>query len=155
MPPKKLAGGAIVAAVLLAAVSGYIGMTPSGTNFIDPSDQTLVTQGRAIYANHCAACHGPSMQGQANWRQRMPNGRLPAPPHDQTGHTWHHPDAQLVDMVRNGLVPGRTAPEGYVSDMPAYKEILSEDEIIAVIAYIKSTWPADVLAAQKEVTTQR
>ena len=76
-------------------------------------------QGRAIYANNCAACPGESLQGQPNWRDRMPNGRLPAPPHDKTGHTWHHPDAMLVNMVKNGLVPGKTVPPGYVSDMPA------------------------------------
>ncbi|MCQ9617314.1 cytochrome c [Paenalcaligenes niemegkensis] len=112
-------------------------------------------QGRAIYANNCAACHGESLQGQPNWRDRMPNGRLPAPPHDKTGHTWHHPDAMLVDMVKNGLVSGSTAPPGYVSDMPAYRDILSDQEIIAVLAYIKSNWPPKVLEAQKDVTLQR
>src|SRR3546814_3959263 len=85
-------------------------------------------QGKAIYENNCAACHGATLQGQANWRERMPNGKLPAPPHDKTGHTWHHPDAMLVDIVKNGLVPGKTAPAGYVSDMPAYRDILSDQE---------------------------
>ncbi len=61
----------------------------------------------------------------------------------------------LVDMVKNGLVPGKTAPVGYVSDMPAYRNILSDQEIIAVLAYIKSIWPPKVLEAQKEVTLQR
>src|SRR3546814_13281738 len=59
----------------------------------------------------------------------------------KTGHTWHHPDAMLVDIVKNGLVPGKTAPAGYVSDMPAYRDILSDQEIIAVLTYIKSSWP--------------
>ncbi|RTZ48309.1 cytochrome c [Candidimonas sp. SYP-B2681] len=112
-------------------------------------------QGEQIYANHCASCHGAQMQGQPNWRERMSNGRLPAPPHDKTGHTWHHPDAVLIDLVKNGLVPGRTAPSGYESDMPAYGNILSDDEIIAVLAYIKSSWPPKVLDAQKEVTRQQ
>ena len=85
----------------------------------------------------------------------MPNGKLPAPPHDESGHTWHHADALLVDMVKNGLVPGRTAPDGYASDMPAYGEILSDEEILAVLAYIKSAWPPDILKVQKEITLQR
>ncbi|WP_228129222.1 cytochrome c [Pusillimonas sp. T7-7] len=130
-------------------------MRQSGPAFIDPSDQTRVMQGRVVYTNNCAACHGESLQGQPSWRERMPNGRLPAPPHDKTGHTWHHPDAMLVDMVKNGLVPGKTAPPGYVSDMPAYGAVLSDEEIIAAIAYIKSNWPPKVLEAQKEVTLQR
>ena len=152
MSKKKWKFGAIGIVVVGAAVLVYNMMRPSGPAFIDPADQTLVMQGKAIYANNCATCHGASLQGQANWRERMPNGKLPAPPHDKSGHTWHHPDPMLIDMVKNGLVPGKTAPAGYVSDMPAYSAILSDDEIIAVLAYIKSAWPAKVLQAQKEVT---
>ncbi len=155
MTKKKLIVGVACAVVAGAAAILYSAMLPSGPAFIDPADQTLVGQGRAIYANQCAACHGESLQGQPNWRDRMPNGKLPAPPHDKTGHTWHHPDAVLVDIVRNGLVPGRTAPRGYVSDMPAYGALLSDEDIAAVIAYIKSSWPPKVLEAQKEVTLQR
>lgn len=122
--------------------------------FIDPSDQGLVTRGKAIYASQCAACHGVNLEGQPDWRQRLPNGRLPAPPHDETGHTWHHPDAVLIDIVKNGLVPGRTAPSGYESDMPAYEKLLPDADIAAVLAYIKSTWSSDVLELQREVTLQ-
>lgn len=119
--------------------------------YIDPSNKEQVAYGRALYVSYCAACHGSKLEGQPNWRIRRDDGRLPAPPHDATGHTWHHPDAVLFDITRNGMVPGRTAPEGYVSDMPAYQGILSDAEIIAVLAYIKSTWPADILELQQEV----
>ncbi|WP_353151470.1 cytochrome c [Pollutimonas bauzanensis] len=156
MSRKKLIFGVVSVAILGAAAAILYSTTRLfGPAFIDPADQALVMQGRAIYMNNCAACHGESLQGQPNWRERMANGRLPAPPHDKAGHTWHHPDAMLVDMVKNGLVPGKTAPPGYVSDMPAYGAVLSDEEIIAVIAYIKSTWPPKVLEAQKEVTLQR
>ena len=155
MSQKKLIFGMIGVAIVGIAAILYSTIRLSAPTFIDPADQALVLQGRAIYTNNCAACHGEALQGQPNWRERMPNGRLPAPPHDKTGHTWHHPDAMLVDMVKNGLVPGKTAPRGYVSDMPAYGAVLSDEEIIAVIAYIKSTWPPKVLEAQKEVTLQR
>ncbi len=155
MSQKKLIFGVVGVIIIGAAAILYSAKRPSGPAFIDPADQSLVIQGKAIYANNCAACHGESLQGQPNWRERMSNGRLPAPPHDKTGHTWHHPDGMLVDMVKNGLVPGKTAPPGYVSDMPAYRDILSDQEIIAVLTYIKSTWPPKVLEAQKEVTLQR
>jgi mono/diheme cytochrome c family protein len=146
-----------VAGVFVIGAAAILYRTMPGTHeaFIDPADQTRVMQGKVIYANNCAACHGASLQGQPNWRDRMPNGRLPAPPHDKTGHTWHHPDAMLVNMIKNGLVPGKTAPPGYVSDMPAFGAVLSDEDITAVIAYIKSTWPLKVLDAQKEVTLQR
>lgn len=128
--------------------------TPAQT-FISPSDQALVARGKVVYDMHCAACHGANLEGQPNWRERRADGRLPAPPHDQSGHTWHHPDAVLVDIVKYGLVPGKTAPEGYVSDMPAYDKVLSDEDITAVLAYIKSTWPPEILELQKNVSLQR
>lgn len=132
----------------------YQSASSSKLAYIDPSDQTLLVRGRQIYTNNCAACHGARLEGQNDWRTRKPNGRLPAPPHDKTGHTWHHPDALLIDIVKNGLVPGKTAPPGYVSDMPAYGQSLSDPDIAAVLAYIKSSWPPKALAAQKEITLQ-
>ncbi|WP_322995009.1 cytochrome c [Castellaniella sp.] len=132
----------------------YEPLKSSQPAYIDPSDQALVTLGRQIYTNNCAACHGAKLEGQPNWRMRRADGRLPAPPHDKTGHTWHHPDAMLISITKNGLIPGKTAPPGYVSDMPAYGELLSDHDITAVLAYIKSSWPPKVLAAQKEVTLQ-
>ena len=41
---------------------------------------------------------------------------------------------------------------GYESDMPAFEGILSDDEIVAVLAYIKSTWPERERGFQAEVT---
>lgn len=155
---KKFAtAGAVGITVIGTAATLYFGNAKDdpARAFISPSSQELVANGKAIYTTHCAACHGAQLEGQSDWRQRLPNGRLPAPPHDQTGHTWHHPDAVLIEIVKNGLVPGKTAPEGYESDMPAYGKVLSEGEIIAVLAYIKSTWPAEVLELQKTVTLQR
>lgn len=155
MSQKKLVFGAAAAAVIGAAAVFFYGMLrQSSPAFVDPADRSLVLRGKAVYASNCAACHGASLQGQPNWRQRLPNGRIPAPPHDKTGHTWHHPDAVLLDIIKNGLVPGRTAPPGYASDMPAFGGTLSDDEIVAVLAYIKSFWPSEVLQMQKEVALQ-
>ena len=157
MSKKALAiGGAAVAAIAIIIATALLhdqGAKPQAS-LIDPADRSLVALGKSVYANHCAACHGANLEGQPEWRTRLPNGRLPAPPHDQSGHTWHHPDAVLFEITKNGLVPGKTAPLGYESDMPAYGGILSDREIIAVLAYIKSTWPAEALAMQKEVTLQ-
>jgi mono/diheme cytochrome c family protein len=63
---------------------------------------------------------------------------MPAPPHDETGHTWHHSDQDLFDITKLG-VGGVVA--GYESDMPAFGDILSDKEITAALAFIKSTWP--------------
>ncbi|AWB35657.1 hypothetical protein DBV39_05490 [Orrella marina] len=109
-------------------------------------------QGKILYEQYCASCHGVNLEGQPRWRDRMSNGRLPAPPHDVTGHTWHHPDAELRSLIRDGLVPGITAPPGYESDMPAYGEILTDEQIDLILAYIKGFWPEQALDAQREIT---
>ena len=81
------------------------------------------------------------------WRTRLPNGRLPAPPHDASGHTWHHPDRVLLDIVKRG--PAAIVGNGYESDMPGYEDVLTDDEITAIIDYIKSTWPNRIRASQE------
>lgn len=95
--------------------------------------------GRALYLSHCASCHGAQLEGQPDWMRRKPDGRLPAPPHDASGHTWHHSDRQLFQIVRDGLA---TIAPGYETDMKPFVGVLSDDEIRAVLDYIKSTWPA-------------
>lgn len=107
-----------------------------------PGDTGLVAEGKKVYATQCASCHGLALQGQPNWRQRNADGRLPAPPHDPSGHTWHHPDGQLFALTKYG--PARIVGDGYESDMPGYEGVLTDREILAVLSYIKSTWPADI-----------
>jgi len=125
-----------------------------GAARIDAKDAKQVAAGRAIYAQHCASCHGVNLEGQPNWRQRLPNGRLPAPPHDASGHSWHHPDALLFAITKHGLVPPH-APAGYASDMPAFAGVLSDEEIRAVLAYIQSRWPKQIVEARAEMARAR
>ncbi len=124
--------------VMWALVAVGLWLSPS-LAVADELDSARLAEGRSLYAKHCASCHGVNLEGQPNWRQRKPDGRLPAPPHDETGHTWHHPDTQLLEITKLGteaMVGG-----GYKSDMPGFAGILSDREIGAVLAYIKSTWP--------------
>ena len=115
---------------------------------IDSDDAALVSLGRQIYAVHCASCHGGNLEGQPDWKTRKPNGRMPAPPHDASGHTWHHPDEQLVKITKHGVA---AVVPGYESDMPAFANVLSDREIRAVLAFIKSSWPADIRSRQEGV----
>ena len=91
----------------------------------DPQYARKVARGQAVYAAQCATCHGAALPGQSDWRSRKPDGRMPAPPHDESGHTWHHPDEILFGITKEGLVPGKYGPPGYVSDMPAFGSLLS------------------------------
>lgn len=118
---------------------------------VQPVQTVSQPSGKALYVEHCASCHGANLEGQPNWRIRMPNGRLPAPPHDASGHTWHHPDDLLFGIVKFGVVPPY-APENYQSDMPAFKDKLSDAQIKSILEYIKSTWPKEILAEQQQIT---
>lgn len=120
---------------------------------IDPKNPAKLAIGKEVYEDHCAVCHGDKLEGQPDWRIRRVDGRLPAPPHDADGHTWHHSDDMLFAMVHDGMVPP-LAPEGYQSDMPAYGDVLSDDEIRAVLAYIQSTWPKEILQARRQMMEQ-
>ena len=113
----------------------------------DADDPEAVARGRVLYAEFCAACHGENLEGQADWRKRDAEGYLPAPPHDHTGHTWHHPDADLFAVTKRGteaIVGG-----SYKSRMEGFGDRMSDAEILAVLAYIKSTWPAQIRARQE------
>ncbi len=105
-------------------------------------DHRDIETGRVLYANNCASCHGANLEGQPNWRTPDENGVLPAPPHDGTGHTWHHDDDLLFEYTKLG---GQGAlalrgMSGFASGMPAFEQTLSDDEIWDVLAYIRSTW---------------
>ena len=101
-------------------------------------DDAIVDLGRVVYAENCASCHGVALEGQANWRQRDADGYLPAPPHDETGHTWHHPDSYLFLMTKYGIE--EMIGKSYPNNMPAYEDKLTDEEILAALSYIKSTW---------------
>ncbi len=149
--------GAWVFGAALAFLAGAIltALWTQSTSPADPEDPAQVARGKAVYGQHCASCHGTRLEGQANWQKKLPGGRMPAPPHDASGHTWHHPDAVLFGITKHGLVPGKYAPPGYQSDMPAYANTLSDEEIWAVLAYIKSSWPPAIRKAQQEVGARR
>ncbi len=82
------------------------------------------------------------MEGQPKWRVRLADGLLPAPPHDASGHTWHHGDAYLVAVTKYGVA--RVLGQPYPNAMPIYDGVLSDKEIAAVLSYIKSQWPAEI-----------
>ena len=108
-------------------------------------------RGAKLYAEHCATCHGAQLEGQPDWQVADKSGVLPAPPHDASGHTWHHDDAMLTDYIRRGgqaVLDDMGVP--MTSGMPAFGEILTDGDIAAILGFIKSTWPDRIRAIQAE-----
>jgi S-disulfanyl-L-cysteine oxidoreductase SoxD len=115
---------------------------------IDAHDAVAVAKGKAVYAAHCASCHGANLEGQPDWQEPLADGSYPAPPQDASGHTWQHSDTELYVMVRDGEDPDKSNP---MSSMPAFGKTLSEDDIFAVLAFIKASWPPDVQGVQERL----
>ena len=139
-----LVGGAFAAAL---AVLGFWLARPSVPDLSGPA---LIAAGKMVYAGHCTECHGGNLEGEPNWRTPYPDGSLPAPPHDASGHTWHHADKVLFGIIRDG--GASVAPKGFPSRMPAFGGQISEREIWAVLAFIKSTWPEEIQKRQEAVS---
>ena len=139
--------GFLLGSLILAVLVGWRQFRTASTA---AASAEIIEQGRQVYADQCASCHGADLEGQPDWRTPLPSGRLPAPPHDASGHTWHHSDDVLFRIVKEGtaaIVGG-----GYESDMPGFGGVLSNAEIEAVVAYIKSTWPERERAHQESVS---
>ena len=147
-----LAAAAVTLAVVLAALWLFV-WDSGGPDGADATSPDLVERGAVLYQQHCASCHGANLEGQPNWRERDADGMLPAPPHDVTGHTWHHSDALLFDVTKLGS----TAVVGsdYMSNMPGFAETLSDSDIWAILSYIKSTWPPDIQEIQSDLEDTR
>lgn len=114
-----------------------------------PMTSDELAMGQAIYAENCAACHGVNLEGEDNWQAPNEDGSFKAPPHDETGHTWHHNDAYLLSRIRFGTQDLEVDLQAQ-SNMPAYADSLTDEEIEAVLGYIKSQWSAEIQAMQAE-----
>ena len=136
---------------LVAAASAFAvaSTAMAAEDSLPPAGPQELAVGARVYAKNCASCHGVNLEGQPNWRQRNANGRLPAPPHNARGHTWHHDDATLFGITKLGTA--EFTGLDIESDMPAFKDALSDDDIRAVFAYIKSRWPERIRTRQESL----
>jgi mono/diheme cytochrome c family protein len=135
LPTGRIAlGGIVLIGGLLALV---IGFAPRRYPGADPAQIAL---GQQVYEQNCAGCHG--LKGEGQPPTALLPGQAPAPAHDDSGHTWHHADAQLIQIVTQGGVFG----------MPAFGETLTDAEIAAALAYIKTFWTAEQREIQADIS---
>ena len=143
--------GVVLGSALLRRQTPPSGEKVTITGITVPPVPTLnaewISQGGTLYAQHCASCHGVKLEGVPNWKDAQPDGKLLPPPHNSSGHTWHHPDDLLLSIIAEGGDPS-------YSTMPAYRDILTEDEMKAVLAFIKSSWELEEREFQWWVTAK-
>ena len=111
--------GAILGVVFILLVVGLMWQAGSSGTATDLAPPEVLAQGETIYRENCVACHGDNGEGNIG------------PALNGSAHAWHHPDAQLLSFIRDGI-PG--------TQMTAQGDKLSEEEINAVISYLKSWW---------------
>ncbi|MBO9399814.1 cytochrome c [Shimia sp. R9_1] len=150
---------ATVAAAATVAVAAIVWQFAFGASDADaaalrlPYDEAArVAQGAELYAENCAVCHGAALQGAPNWRERDVDGLMPAPPHDASGHTWHHPDEVLFRITKLGTEA--VVGQGYQSNMPGFADSMADQDILDVLAFIKSTWPDQVIEMHNSMNAQ-
>ena len=113
----------------------------------DTLSETVVERGGELYEANCASCHGADLAGAADWKTPNDDGSYPPPPHDSSGHTWHHPDRVLIEIIRDGS----DFPQ---SRMPAFGDRLTDEDIGAILEFIKTSWGPQEKAYQNQVTEQ-
>ena len=133
--------------ILKVLVLGHLAVfAPVATQAAHALDGRDTDAGQALYAEHCASCHGAHLEGAPDWQIANSDGTMPAPPHDETGHTWHHGMDLLFEYTSQGgaAVMAERGITSFKSAMPAFENVLTEGQIWDVLAYIRSTWPTRV-----------
>jgi mono/diheme cytochrome c family protein len=130
----------VVAAVLAATT--LTGCAPD-----DAVSEETVEQGSDLYQAKCASCHGADLSGAPDWKTPNEDGSYPPPPHDSSGHTWHHPDRVLIEVIRDGS----DLPQ---SRMPAFGDELTDRDIEAILEFIKTNWGPEEQVYQEQITDQ-
>jgi mono/diheme cytochrome c family protein len=100
-------------------------------------NQTIVDNANRLFQQNCAVCHGANAEGTSDWKKTDANGNYPPPPLNGSAHAWHHSIPGLARSIKEGgLKLGGV--------MPPFGDKLSDQDILALIAYFQSKWPGQV-----------
>jgi len=106
---------------------------------------SMIIRGKINYENNCVSCHQVNLIGAENWNGLDEDGHRKAPPLNGTGHTWHHDDATLHNIIKYGLVK---LVKNYEGKMLGFEDNLKDKDIDSILSYIKSFWPDEVYQRQ-------
>jgi mono/diheme cytochrome c family protein len=118
-----------MAVYLKSLAEGSVPDAPRPTTSADESS-LLLRLGQTIYADKCASCHGDKGQGKP----------LAYPPLAGNQSIQMSSAVNPVRMVLNGGYPPGTAGNPMPHGMPPFAQSLSDDEVAAVVTYIRVSW---------------
>lgn len=139
-------------ALVLACLAGSVALEACTRLGGGDGREVSVERGQQVYQTYCQTCHG-----DAKGDGRLPN----VPSHGPDGHTWHHSDRNLMEIIRDGsdspmsrmmreMMGSADAPR-----MPAWKETLSDEDVRSVIAYLKTFWTEEQRRFQRDTPMMR
>jgi len=99
-------------------------------------EQARAAQGRQVYADHCAACHGEQGQGVPGAYPALAGNRA----------VTLDPPANLVRVVLEGGYAPATAGNPRPYGMPPFAQTLDAAQVAAVLTYVRSAWGAKARA---------
>lgn len=120
-----VAAGALAAGVFALAQEDWTQGLNAAVTLRDPDPVTeaSVASGRALFHEHCIACHGD--RGRGNGPLAV---GLDPPPADLVLHVPQHPEGELFYMISRGM------PN---SAMPAWRSLLTERERWEIVHYLR------------------
>lgn len=113
----------------------------------DRLNEAQVALGKSLYQANCAFCHGDNLEGKPGWDGQYPSGGRPALPLDGETAITRLSDQDIMDVTKYGGQP--FSPSDYKNDMPGFEMQLSDGDIWAIVAFIKSRWSDEAIERQR------
>jgi mono/diheme cytochrome c family protein len=117
-------------AVYLKSLGQGNPLAPEVSGIPAPESSLLMSFGQAVYSTHCAICHAADGRG-------MPPDY---PPLAGNPSIQMESSVNPIRMVLNGGFPPGTAGNPMPYGMPPFAQTLSDDEVAAVVTYIRAVW---------------
>ncbi|RYY81449.1 MAG: cytochrome c, partial [Comamonadaceae bacterium] len=132
------------------AMAVYLKNLPPTASDTDPREVTrasadVLNRGARIYEQQCAACHGERGEGVKGAYPALSGNRAVTLP----------VTANLVQVVLNGGYAPATAGNPQPFGMPPYATVLSDDEVAAVLTYIRGAWQNRAAPVTELAVTQQ
>jgi mono/diheme cytochrome c family protein len=105
-------------------------LAPEVSGIPGSESSLLLNFGQTVYNTHCASCHAADGRG-------MPPEY---PPLAANASIQMESAVNPIRMVLNGGFPPGTAANPMPYGMPPFAQTLSDDEVAAVVTYIRASW---------------